>query len=157
MEKQKNAIYRAKIAVFAFVWAITALFPQTAAHAEIGFFGFPNWFSNTPENSLPLAFEERLPRKTITVVATAYNSVPEQTDDTPFITANGAHVAPGTVAANFLPFGTYVMFPDVFGDRLFKVEDRMNARYGHGRVDIWMEDHGEALTFGAKAITMEVF
>lgn len=106
---------------------------------------------------LPLLSEKRAPRKTITVVATAYNSLPEQTDDTPFTTANGSTVHRGTVASNFLPFGTYVTFPDLYGDRLFVVEDRMNARYGKGRIDLWFEDYGEAVDFGVQKIKMEVY
>ncbi|MBI2036999.1 MAG: hypothetical protein HYT14_01400, partial [Candidatus Liptonbacteria bacterium] len=56
-----------------------------------------------------------------TVTITAYSSTPEETDSTPFITASGTHVRDGVVAANFLPFGTAVKIPELYGDRLFVV------------------------------------
>lgn len=106
--------------------------------------------------TFPIA-EDRAPRKTVTVVATAYNSLPWQTDSTPFITASGTHTRHGVVAANFLRIGTRVRFPDVYGDAVFTVEDRMNVKYNRGRVDIWMEGLQDARVFGAKRLKMEVF
>lgn len=105
---------------------------------------------------LPVA-SDRAPRKVTTVVATAYNSLPWQTDDTPEITASGTRTRHGVVAANFLRIGTRVRFPEVYGDTVFVVEDRMNQKYGRGRVDIWMEEYRDAKVFGAKRLTMEVF
>lgn len=108
---------------------------------------------------------ERLPRKVITVVATAYNSEPGQTDDTPCITANGhdlcdtyaTYGADNTIAANFLPIGTAVRFPDLYGDKVFVVRDRMNARYGYGRIDLWLPVKAEAKQFGVQKLAMEIF
>jgi len=68
-----------------------------------------------PFGQLPDA-DLRNPTYVMRVTATAYNSVPEQTDDTPFITASGSHVRMGVIAANFLPMGTLVKIPDYFGD-----------------------------------------
>lgn len=96
------------------------------------------------------------PRKTISVVVTAYSSTPDQTDSTPFITASGSRVHPGTLAANFLPFGTKVRFPEFDKDRIFIVEDRMNKRFSH-RADIWMETREEAKQFGLQRLKMEIF
>ncbi|TAL20346.1 hypothetical protein EPN90_01195 [Patescibacteria group bacterium] len=87
--------------------------------------------------------------KNYRVPVTAYSSTPDQTDDTPFITANGSRVRDGIIAANFLPFGTRVRFPELFGDKVFTVEDRMNARYFY-RADIWMESRAAAWEFGIK-------
>lgn len=90
------------------------------------------------------------------VPVTAYSSTPDQTDSTPFITASGTHVRDGVFAANFLPIGTRVKIPEVYGDKIFIVEDRMNARYRvHG--DIWMETRQEAKTWGIKYVTLEVY
>jgi len=97
----------------------------------------------------------REPRRTMYITVTAYNSLPEQTDDTPFITAFGTHVRDGIVATNFLPKGTIVRFPDVYGDKEFVVEDRMNSRYYY-HMDIWMADRSEAVNFGAKFLKMEI-
>lgn len=89
------------------------------------------------------------------IMVTAYNSEVGQCDSNPFITASGTWTRDGVVASNFYTIGTQVRFPDVFGDKVFTVEDRMNARYSK-RVDIWMPDHGEAVKFGAKYLKIEV-
>ena len=90
-----------------------------------------------------------------TVALTAYNAVPEQTDDTPFETASGAFSNPEVVAARTgdladkLPFGTiieidgsnttsgndcgYSMVEKHIGYRV--IEDSMNARLSN-RVDV---------------------
>jgi 3D (Asp-Asp-Asp) domain-containing protein len=86
--------------------------------------------------------------KTLTLKVTAYASVPDETDDTPFITANGTYVHDGIVATNLLPFGTKIKIPSLFGDKIFVVEDRMNQRMKNG-LDIWMADRSEAIQFGA--------
>lgn len=86
---------------------------------------------------------------------TAYSSTVDQTDSTPFITASGSHVRDGIVAANFLRFGAKVRFPDIYGDKIFVVEDKMNSRYPY-RVDIWMRSREEAKEFGAKIVLIEV-
>lgn len=90
---------------------------------------------------------------------TAYNSDPRQTDDTPCITANGFNVCEhgieDTIAANFLKFGTKVRIPELFGDRIFVVRDRMNKRYPD-RVDIWFKDYNDAIQFGLKVATIEI-
>ncbi len=83
------------------------------------------------------------------VKITAYSSTLDQTDDTPFIMASGKHVYVGAVASNFLPLGTKVKFPELFGDRVFVVEDRMNKRF-NDRIDIWMPSKTEAKNFGLK-------
>ncbi len=87
--------------------------------------------------------------KSFHVTLTAYSSTPDQTDDTPFIAASGRHVYDGMIAANFLPFGTKVKIPELFGDKIFTVDDRMNRRYSE-RVDIWFPDRKSAIIFGIK-------
>lgn len=108
-----------------------------------------------PFGSLPAA-GLRGPSYVMKVVATAYNSVPGQTDDTPFITANGTHVHNGIIAANFLPMGTLVKIPAYYGDQVFIVADRMNKRYDK-RIDIWMEGIPEARQFGMRTVAIEVY
>jgi len=103
---------------------------------------------------LPLA-NDRQPRYVIRVPVTAYSSTPDQTDSTPFITANGTNVRPGIVAANFLPFGTMIRLPSHFGNQVFVVQDRMNDRYDR-RVDIWMESRQQAKQWGLRNIPIEV-
>lgn len=97
--------------------------------------------------------------RTSTHAMTAYNSDPRQTDDSPCITANGFNVCEhgieDTIAANFLKFGTKVMIPELFGDRVFIVRDRMNQRYTD-RVDVWFKDYNDAIQFGLKVATIQV-
>jgi 3D (Asp-Asp-Asp) domain-containing protein len=86
---------------------------------------------------------------------TAYSSTPDQTDDTPFITASGSRTRDGIVATNFLPFGTRVRIPGLFGNKVFVVEDRMHARKTNG-MDVWMSTREEAINFGSAYADIEV-
>lgn len=90
---------------------------------------------------------------------TAYNSEAGQTDDSPCITANGfnvcKHGVEDTIAANFLPMGTKVKIPDLYGDRVFVVRDRMNKKHPN-RVDVWMKNRNDALKFGVKVAKIQV-
>ncbi|MBI2462740.1 MAG: 3D domain-containing protein [Candidatus Spechtbacteria bacterium] len=107
-------------------------------------------------SSHPTSASTRKPTaKRMWLVATAYSSTPDQTDSTPFITANGTYVHNGIIAANFLRFGTRVRIPTIYGDRIFTVEDRMNARYSY-RIDIWMQTREEAIQFGSRIIPIEI-
>ena len=98
---------------------------------------------------LPAADVKTTADRIMYVSATAYNSDPNQTDSTPDITASGTKTRDGIIAANFLPIGTLVRLPDLYGDKVFVVEDRMNARYT-SRIDVWMENHADAIKFGLK-------
>lgn len=90
------------------------------------------------------------------VVVTAYSSTPWETDGTPYVTASGAWVEEGIVAINSLPFGTRVRIPEVFGDKVFVVEDRLHRRKGNYHVDVWFPSYKDALDFGAKRTYIEV-
>ena len=94
-------------------------------------------------------------RREVMLVATSYSSTPDQTDSNPFITASGTHVHWGTVACNFLPFGTKVMFPDYFGNQIFTVEDRMAKRFSD-RADIWFPSREAAHGFGRHTVRMVI-
>jgi len=99
--------------------------------------------------------------RTYTVRATGYSSTPDQTDSTPFVTASGAYVRDGIIAANVyengrrLPFGTLVRIPEIYGDKIFVVEDRMNIRYKNN-IDIWFPETQLAREFGSKKVTIEI-
>lgn len=90
---------------------------------------------------------------------TAYTSEVAQTDASPCTTANGFNVCKhgieDTIAANFLPFGSKVKIPELFGDRVFIVRDRMNRRYD-SRVDVWMKDKSDAMQFGVRSARIVV-
>lgn len=87
------------------------------------------------------------------VTVTAYSSTVGQCDASPFVTASGSSVRDGVIATNLLAFGTKVKFPGVYGDKIFTVEDRMNARYSN-RADIWFASQAEAKQFGVKKLEM---
>ncbi len=105
--------------------------------------------------AVPLEKDSMEVEKTLTVWVTAYSSTPEETDDTPFITAWNTEVRDGIVATNMLPFGAKVRIPELFGDKVFTVEDRMHRRKTDF-VDIWMETKTEALEFGISRTYIEV-
>jgi len=91
------------------------------------------------------------------VTATAYTSTPDQCWGNPFITASGKRVYDGLIAANGLKFGTKVRFPEMYGDKIFTVDDRMSSRHGSNRVDIWMDGpRSKALQFGKRYLKMEI-
>ncbi len=96
------------------------------------------------------------PKQVIFVTVTAYSSTEDQTDQTPFHTANGEDVKDGIVATNFLPFGTLLRIPGAFGDKIFTVQDRMHERFDR-RIDIWMPTRESAQAFGIRYLKIEIF
>jgi len=94
--------------------------------------------------------------KKINVVITAYSSTTWETDDDPYITAAGTWVREGVIANNLFPFGTKIKIPELFGDKVFVVEDRMNWKKDKYHIDIWFPDYWQALNFGAKRTYIEV-
>lgn len=108
-----------------------------------------------PLTVLPTVPEAKI-KKQIRLTLTAYSSTPDQTDSDPFTTAAGTRVGDGIIAHNFLPFGTRVRFPDAFGDKVFIVQDRMNARYGHYIADMWMPSREQAKQWGARIVRMDI-
>lgn len=103
-----------------------------------------------PTNPIP----EIEPEIKLTII-TAYSSTPDQTDSTPFITASGSYVEDGIVAANFLAFNTKIRFPDLYGEKIFIVKDRMAKKNSH-KVDIWFPTREEAERFGVKKTRVEI-
>ncbi len=135
--------------------ALENLVPRQPSGAELtlGIQAMQN--KTVPYGTFPVA-EEGSPNRIMKVPVTAYSSEVGQTDSTPFTTASGTTVRDGVVAANFLPIGTHVKFPDLYGEKVFVVEDRMNARYWK-HMDIWMPETSEAKNFGLQWTTIEVF
>ncbi len=88
-------------------------------------------------------------------IITAYSSTPDQTDSTPFITASGSYVEDGIVAANFLEFNTKIRFPELYGEKVFIVKDRMAKKNSH-KIDIWFPTREEANRFGVKKTRIEI-
>jgi len=99
---------------------------------------------------------EPQPTQKIKVVVTAYSSTPWETWGDPFITAAGTRVREGIVANNLLAFGTKVRIPEIFGNKVFVVEDRMSWKKGNYHVDIWFPFYWQAISFGAKITYLEI-
>lgn len=174
----KNIAYKVAVIVTLSVVVVGSTVSPVPVHAQTGavtsaFKGIANFFSfnkeedvtSTESNVFP-EVEDRKPTRVILSVMTAYSSESAQTDASPCIPADWKYNLcehyeqygeQDTIAANFLPMGTKVRFPDLYGDKVFTVRDRMNARYGVGRGDIWMPTKAEAKKFGVKKLTMEIF
>ena len=105
---------------------------------------------SSPTNPDPVVARE------LQVVVTGYSSSPWETDDTPFITASGKWVKKGIVANNLLSFGTKIRIPELYGEQIFIVEDRMRWDRSNYQIDIWFASHQEAENFGAKITYIEI-
>ncbi len=123
------------------VWANTLFAPPVAAMSLIGITG--------GDSLMGIAAQPQL--NVIKVTITAYSSTHDQTDEDPFTTASGRQVRDGIVAANFLEFGTKIKIPELFGDKIFVVEDRMARRHNY-RIDIWFPDRNQAKQFGIQEL-----
>jgi 3D (Asp-Asp-Asp) domain-containing protein len=156
----KYSSYWLNKAVIALIILVLALNAQVKeADAAWSFEDIVALIENKAENirNLPMIIggdsimgvSESLPPKMMSVILTAYSSTVDQTDDTPFITASNSQVHDGIVAANFLPFGTQVKIPGIFGDKIFTVEDRM-AKKHNGKIDIWFPERYLAQRFGVQ-------
>ena len=86
---------------------------------------------------------------------TAYSSSVDETDSTPHLTASGTATRDGVVASNTFPIGTRLRVPELFGDRILVVEDRMHARFTD-RIDVWMPSKWSALRFGKRMAEVEI-
>lgn len=86
---------------------------------------------------------------------TKYSSEVGQTDDSPFITANGDHVGKGTIACpGNLAFGTKV---EILGEK-YTCNDRMNKRYRDGNYfDVWTEETSDAIEWGRQQQEIKIF
>jgi 3D (Asp-Asp-Asp) domain-containing protein len=111
---------------------------------------------NVPKPSLEVQIEPLegvlLPNQTIY----AYTSRVQETDDTPYTTANGTTVRSGIIANNCYGFGTEVRIETPNGIRHYEVHDRMNSRYDCNVWDIWMDDLQEARNWGKRELSVEV-
>jgi 3D (Asp-Asp-Asp) domain-containing protein len=116
-------------------------------------------------------------RPRYTLKATAYNSVPEQTNSQPFITATGASTRFGIIAVSrdllprHIPYGSLVRIYDLGnyhdgrgygkyqalldGHGYFIVEDTMHMRKQE-QIDLWFATVPEALEWGVRRVEVEV-
>ena len=146
--------------------------PITTGTNNISFEKVFSWDDRQPEDNIfkkniMVAEEPKTEFKVLSthaVRATGYSSTPDQTDSTPCIAASGYNICTGeenVIAANFsingrrVPLGTLIRIPDLYGDKIFVVEDRMNSRY-RNNIDIWFPERGLALQFGSQRLIIEI-
>jgi 3D (Asp-Asp-Asp) domain-containing protein len=89
------------------------------------------------------------------VSISAYTASKKECGKTDGITASGVMVHDGVIACNFLPFGTKVKIPGMFGDKVFTVYDRM-AKKNSNNVDIYTKSLWRALRIGRSDRTIVV-
>ena len=151
-----KTMFRRSIAMLTVSAVLVLVLPARAMRGELAM-EFPSVLPKHPsilaQASANQSYEPS--KQTTTIWVTSYNSEPGQTDSTPFVTAFGTQVRDGIVATNYLPKGTKVRFPDLFGNKVFVVEDRMNIRYNK-RMDIWSADKQFSREFGARYLKMEI-
>jgi 3D (Asp-Asp-Asp) domain-containing protein len=149
-----------------FVFKITFLtfclisLPSLAQGPKLNFLNFQKeiLFQGNTVLGQNLSYQENLKKEPLRIFAivTGYSSTEEETDETPFITASGKFVEDGIVANNFLPFGTKIKIPELFGDKIFVVEDRMKKDKLKFHFDIWFDKKEKAKNFGIKFTWVEI-
>jgi len=156
----KNNLTRLIIISILVVGGLNIVLPKTSeADFILDNYAYLTDLSITQDNTIlsksssPETFQVN---KKIRMTITAYSSTPEQTDSTPFITASGSTVRDGIVANNLLSFGTKVRMPELYGDKVFVVEDRMHSKKGNYHLDIWFSDTEQAREFGSETIYVEI-
>ena len=104
---------------------------------------------------------KKQPPLKLLVTATGYNSLPNQTDDSPFITATGDSVFWGGIAVSrpllkkhLLPYGS-VVFIEGYSNP-FIVFDTMNARFKNYKIDLWFRDFEDAWNYGVNRDLMVI-
>jgi 3D (Asp-Asp-Asp) domain-containing protein len=127
-----------------------------------------------------LATKTKLERKhkpfpSLTVRSTAYNSIPNQTDLSPFHTSTGARTRYGIIALSRdllkrIPYGSKVRLQDngswkngrgygkynaMLKDTVFVVEDTMHPRKS-GTVDVWLPARDRAMQWGVRSLKMQI-
>lgn len=98
--------------------------------------------------------EEFVTSESFIAEITQYTSSPEETDDTPNLTASGDSTGPGTIACpSRFKFGTLIQIEK----RIYTCNDRMNKRYRNSdHFDVWTEKKDDALLFGRQKLQVFV-
>jgi|ETNmetMinimDraft_26_1059896.scaffolds.fasta_scaffold150412_1 3D (Asp-Asp-Asp) domain-containing protein len=141
------------VVIFATLYIWPWVFPQHVAYAATGTLS-----ENivVEENIQTVLIDKGEPDEIRWVTMTGYSSTPDQTDDTPFITANQTHVRWGIGASNFLSFNSQIQVPEYFDDETFIITDRMHSRFSD-RIDIWFPTREEAMAFGKRRLQVEIW
>jgi 3D (Asp-Asp-Asp) domain-containing protein len=162
--RMRRGIIKGTLIVFAAYFFISGVYQI----GSTGYKAFHKFFFEWPEFAIAEVNVRQEPKIEIYEVVsetireiTAYNSGrPEQTDNSPCLTANGENVCTALArgykrcAANFVPFGTRLLIEN-YGECL--VTDRMNERF-QNRVDIAMmaDEKERAKKFGLQNLNVKI-
>ena len=156
----KNTLVKLTIASILVVNGLNIILPKTSeADFLLDNYTYLSDLSIAQDNTIlskSSSIETSQINKRIKMTITAYSSTPEQTDSTPFVTASGSMVRDGIVANNLLSFGTKVKIPELYGDKVFVVEDRMHSKKGNYHLDVWFLNTKEAKEFGSETTYVEI-
>jgi 3D (Asp-Asp-Asp) domain-containing protein len=159
MSQKSNKIYTAILIILGILISFPPVFGSKATNSgKLSAFNasdLNNRLVMTEQNTL-LPTNIQLENKKMEVIATAYSSTVWECDDTPFITASNTQVRDGIIANNLLPFNTRVKIPELYGDKIFVVEDRMHYLKSPYQIDLWFPSHEAATDFGVKRTYIEV-
>ena len=93
--------------MIAYLLALSALISSFQPTTVAGIAGrIPEFFEEPHKVETTVQEIQNVVEGVKTAWVTAYSSTPEETDDTPFVTASGTSVRDGVIATNFLEFGT---------------------------------------------------
>jgi 3D (Asp-Asp-Asp) domain-containing protein len=120
---------------------------------------------------------ERKPKSfpSMIVRSTAYNSITNQTDSSPFHTSTGVRTRYGIIALSRdllkrIPYGSRVRLQDngswangrgrgkynsMLKDTVFVVEDTMHPRK-NGQIDVWLPARDRAMQWGVRSLNMQI-
>jgi 3D (Asp-Asp-Asp) domain-containing protein len=162
----KTIDFRVKMAFFSLFSLTSLLFPQYSVAGQFGqIFSQPDkyeftqvHFSQSKTNNLPIITNRQFEvTKTIYTTVTAYSSSVDECGIDPFTMASGERVFDGAIAHQYLPFNTKVRFPEVFGEKIFVVKDRLGPQFtSYYHVDMWVHSKAEAKAWGARVVKMEI-
>lgn len=153
MQRQRESILLLLSLLFSsIIIPSSAISPHNLANESPNFFIFQeNTIQPILSNHFPVFGGQKL-----LAIITGYSSTPDQTDQDPFMTASGDIVEDGVVANNFLPFGAKIKIPQLFGDKIFIVKDRLRPDLNKYYFDIWFKSKEEAIYFGIKIAEVEI-
>ena len=162
----KTIDFRVKMAIFSLFSLTSLLFPQYSVAGQInGFNREKTDFQSENNNSLflttnhlpEIALKQFKIKNTVYTTVTAYSSSVDECGIDPFTMASGDRVFDGAIAHQYLQFGTKVRFPEIFGEKIFVVKDRLGHQFtSYYHVDMWVQSKAEAKNWGAKVIKMEI-
>jgi 3D (Asp-Asp-Asp) domain-containing protein len=156
MSTLKTLLNKGILALIAVIVFPTAVAVAEPSAGTFGSLALTNAASTIAQVDLKRPREEKF-----VATLTAYTSRKAETDNDPFISADGNYVYDGLIACSReYPFGTLV----IVNGRTYRCGDRMATKNDHAvnlsltqpRFDLWMDDLTEARQWGRRNMTVTV-